>query len=970
MKRKFKLGISQRIFLSFSALIVLCTLLSVFCYNMLLNTKESSSYISEVADPSLKAMDDFELLVIESKMLTTNWVFLRSKLDDKEALKKLHAEQFPALKARLEGLSKHWTNKAMADSLSYTIADFETLVLDQKNVTQKLLTFEDYDDPAQKLDAESLLEEVVLPKTALIIDKLHHIINNQKVQKVNLLNAINDMSGYMRNLVISVLALFVLVSLILGFYMSNIITKPIIAIKDGINALGLGKLTEIDKSDRKDEIGEMITSVNNLVKNLRQTTEFANNIGRGNFAAEHTPLSKHDELGAALIDMKINLTKFTGEERDRNWTNHGLNQVSDILRNNQDSISKLTDNVLEYIVGYTGALEGAFYRLDTQDHTKPVLKLLSVTSAVYGQKIQEVIELGNGIIGKVAADKKQRSVSQADGLAKLHSGVDDIQPNTILYTPLLFEGEVLGVLEITSVNAFTNLQTNWIYQVSEMTASTCDIILRKQTTEHLLKEARKLNTELIVKEDALRQAHQKMQEKAEELEHQNEAIRTKNESLEIAREAIRVKAEELEKANKYKSEFLANMSHELRTPLNSVIILSNLLSENKGNNLSNKQVEYAKVIQKSGNDLLELINDILDISKIESNHMELDLHEVNIKDWANDIQMLFSEVAKNKGIRFTVAMDKSIPDMIETDRMRLSQVIKNLLSNAFKFTGDKGVVSLRVTKDLTGNHAKDNLKGKDALCFEVSDSGIGIPEEKQQLIFEPFRQADGSTSRKFGGTGLGLSISKELSNLLGGVMTLESTVGKGSTFRLFIPLEASKVPVAMQQPVAPVFNVGEPKAEEANKLAMVPAVVITEADKALADNSVLNLAAYKILVVDDDMRNIFSLTSILDDYQPKIVIANNGQEALDKLQEHTDIDIVLMDIMMPIMDGYDAMKSIRKDLKLLDLPIIAVTANAMVGDDEICKRAGASDYLPKPVSKKVLIECIAKWLNLNRAVAV
>jgi CheY-like chemotaxis protein len=174
----------------------------------------------------------------------------------------------------------------------------------------------------------------------------------------------------------------------------------------------------------------------------------------------------------------------------------------------------------------------------------------------------------------------------------------------------------------------------------------------------------------------------------------------------------------------------------------------------------------------------------------------------------------------------------------------------------------------------------------------------------------------------------------------------------------------------MQQPVAPVFNVGEPKAEEANKLAMVPAVVITEADKALADNSVLNLAAYKILVVDDDMRNIFSLTSILDDYQPKIVIANNGQEALDKLQEHTDIDIVLMDIMMPIMDGYDAMKSIRKDLKLLDLPIIAVTANAMVGDDEICKRAGASDYLPKPVSKKVLIECIAKWLNLNRAVAV
>jgi two-component system chemotaxis sensor kinase CheA len=962
MKMKLKLGISQRIFLSFSALIALCALLSVFCYNILINAKESSNYISEVADPSLKAMDEFELLIVESKMLTTNWVFLRSKVDDKVALKKLHNEQFPAMKTRLEGLAKHWTNRAMADTLMSTVSNFEDLVLQQKLVTQKLQTFADYDDPFQKLDAESSLEEVVLPQTAVIIEKLHRIINNQKVQKVNLQNAIDDMSAYMRNLVISVLALFVLVSLILGFYMSNIITKPIIAIKDSINALGLGKLVEIDKSPRNDEIGEMINSVNNLVTNLRQTTEFANSIGKGNFNVDHTPLSKHDELGAALIDMKLNLTKFTGEERDRNWTNQGLNEISEILRKNHDSISKLTENVLAYVIEYTGAMQGAFYRFESKDSANPHLQLLTANSVSYSELLEEKVGVGQGVLGQVAANKTPQLINLAP-MPQSNGGKP--QPRQLVYTPLIFEGELIGVLVLGTLKPFAALQTSWINHVAEMTASTCNTIIRKQTTEYLLKEARKLNTELIVKEDALRQANQKMQEKAHELEVQNEAIRTKNESLEIAREAIRVKAEELERANQYKSEFLANMSHELRTPLNSVIILSNLLSENKGQNLTAKQVEYAKVIQKSGNDLLELINDILDISKIESKHMELDVQDVDIKDWANDINMLFSEVAVNKGIHFTVAMDKSIPDIIKTDRMRLSQVIKNLLSNAFKFTSAKGSVSLRIAIDTSGNHNKESLKGKEAICLEVSDSGIGIPLEKQQLIFEPFRQADGSTSRKFGGTGLGLSISKELSTLLGGAMTLESTVGKGSTFRLFIPLNVEQQPQAEPQPV--VNNIPNP----ITHLGTVPAVVLTEEDKmAPADGSSLNLAAYKILVVDDDMRNIFSLTSILDDYSPKIVIANNGQEALDKLQEHTDVDIVLMDIMMPIMDGYEAMKRIRKDLKLTHLPIISVTANAMVGDDEICKRAGASDYLPKPVSKKVLIECICKWLNLSRAVAV
>lgn len=968
MKRKFKLGISQRIFLSFFGLIVVFTILSVLCYNILINTKEHNNYMSEVLDPSLKAMDDFDLMVVESKMLTTNWIFLRSKNDDKEALKRLHAEQFPVMKSRLQNLAKQWKNNSLADSLNATINKFETLIKYQKEITLKLTSFADYDDAFLKMDAESVLEEEVLPQTTIIINKLNHIINQQKIQKANLQTDINNMSIYLRNLVISVLGLFVVISIILSLYMSNSITKPIIAIKNGINALGMGKLNEIEFTQRTDEIGEMITSVNNLVTNLRQTTEFANNIGRGNFNVEHTPLSQHDELGAALIDMKLNLTKFTAQERDRNWLNHGMNEVSGILRQNHDSLAKLSEQVLSYTVNYTNATQGAFYRVDFESNNQ-TLKLLSTYGLAFGQKVKPIIPFGAGLIGEVAINKKPIALYSEDGLDITLTGVNEIKLKQILITPLLFEGELVGVLEISSANAFNALQIEWIEKIAQMTAATCDIIVRKQTTEHLLKEARKLNTELLLKEDALRQANQIMQEKAKELEEQNEAIRTKNESLEIAREAIRVKAEELEKANQYKTEFLANMSHELRTPLNSIIILSNLLYENKTNNLNTKQVDYAKVIQKSGNDLLELINDILDISKIESHHMELDVQTINVKDWAGDIQMLFSQVAQSKGIHFTVSIDKTIPNEIDTDRMRLSQIIKNLLSNAFKFTSAGGKVNLQIGFAANGINFNDkNLNPQQALCFAVSDSGIGIPADKQQLIFEPFRQADGSTSRKFGGTGLGLSISRELSALLGGELQLESHIGKGSTFRLYTPLQVgAKTEVETPPMLQPVVTTTTAQTTVA---ANVPAIIKNDNVPLTADFNGVSLAAYKILVVDDDMRNIFSVTSILDDFSPQIIIANNGQEALEKLTEDNGIDLVLMDIMMPVMDGYEAMAKIRKELKLTSIPIIAVTANALVGDDEICKRAGASDYLPKPVSKVVLMNCIFKWLNLTKAIAV
>lgn len=957
MKKRNSISISTRIFLTYFGLIVMFAVVAIFCYQTITSNRATSKYVSGVVDPSLKAMDDLELMVVKSKMLVTNWVFLRADADDKEALKILHTKEYPAIEKRIDVLTKNWDNKASADSLQAVLTSFEQLLRAQKMITLRLVDFEDYDDPSIKFEAESAIEEKIIPETNNLITRLHSVIDFQKAQKAVLEEKVAAATTNLRNFVSIILAVFIAVCIIMAIYMTNIITKPILKIREGIAELGVGKLNQIDDINRNDEISDMISSVNTLVQNLKQTTEFANSIGKGNFKVEHTPLSDDDVLGKALLNMKENLSKFTAEERDRNWLNQGINEVGELLRKDHDNPILLSKKVLAYVLEYINADQGAAYRV-YPNKGKKVIELTATQGFSFTEKSNEIYAEGECVVGKCVDDKKMCMIPGANGAQRL------------IY-PMMVEDEVKAVFEITTPAPFSYLTMQFLYRVGEMMAGTCDLIERKQTTELLLSEAQKLNAELSSKEEALILAHHKMEEKAHMLEEQNEAIRTKNESLEIAREALRVKAEELERANQYKSEFLANMSHELRTPLNSILILSNLLVENKTQNLNNKQVEYSKVIQKSGSDLLMLINDILDLSKIESKNMELDVEDLNIKEWASDIKLLFAEVAKNKGINFNVSLDRNIPLNLSTDRMRLSQVIKNLLSNAFKFTESKGVVSLRVgyaDDAIPYNHIK--IPGN-ALYFEVADTGIGIPAEKQQLIFEPFRQADGSTSRKFGGTGLGLSISRELSALLGGELTLTSEAGKGSTFRLILPITQAEEngaapnsdqaqPAKQQYKTPEIIQVDTPQQERG--------IVHKPAPKAKLPE--INLAAYKLLVVDDDMRNIYSLTSILDDYKPNIVIANNGLEAVEILAQQNDIDMVFMDIMMPVMDGYQAMDKIRNELNLKNLPIVAVTAKAMKGDGEKCKEAGASDYLPKPVAKDKLIACITHWLNLDKAIAV
>jgi signal transduction histidine kinase/CheY-like chemotaxis protein len=458
----------------------------------------------------------------------------------------------------------------------------------------------------------------------------------------------------------------------------------------------------------------------------------------------------------------------------------------------------------------------------------------------------------------------------------------------------------------------------------------------RNTTE-LLAQSQTLTIELQEQSEELRETNDQLHEKARLLSEQKRDIEIKNEEIELARRGLEDKAGQLALSSKYKSEFLANMSHELRTPLNSMLILSRLLAENDGGTLGEREVEFARTIHSAGDDLLALINDILDLSKVEAGRMELDLAAVPLSDVYQDAERAFRPVAEERGLSFAVDIDPALPASIVSDAQRLGQVLKNLLSNAFKFTRDGGVTLSIGFPRVPVSFGNSALRGDASLIsFTVSDTGIGIPRDKLDLIFEAFQQADGTTSRKYGGTGLGLSISRELARLLGGELEVESELGEGSRFSLHLPLGTS---------------VGGGTVEDAGDAMQTAGV------------GEVPLDGRKVLVIDDDVRTGFALTAMLEQYGMKVVYAENGQEGVERLSQEADVDLVLLDIMMPGMDGYETAQTIRSIPQFAPLPIITLTAKAMKHDREKALAAGASDYIAKPVDVDELLAMMRAWLD-------
>lgn len=927
----------------------------------------------------------------------------------------------------------------------------------------------------------------------------------------------------------------------------------------------------------------------------------------------------------AIRNANGQLEIVLAENEAKNWLLTGTGQLNERMQG-QQSERELSESILAEVCKYTNAITGTLYLFNEQEE---MLDLYAYYAFHNLSVVKKRIKMSEGWLGQVAKDQKAAVVKGTlNDKLELETSIISQELAEIMIVPFFFDKKLKGVVEIAFQNQLSANVKDYILAIANDIGIAINTAQARTIMHDLFEETQQQAEELEAQQEEMRVTNEELLNKTEmlqaseeELRVQQEELRTinaeleekaslleeKNQAIEEARASINLKVEELETTGKYKSEFLANMSHELRTPLNSILVLARILKDNKGANLSDDQIKYASVIFNAGNDLLTLINDILDLSKIESGKLEMMNDHVPVADILNDMEMLFAEVASNKKIDYKTSVT-GVPVKIYTDKVRVEQVIKNMLSNAFKFTPEGGSISINVSP---GDKAK-------TISFSIKDTGIGIPLEKQKLIFEAFQQADGSTSRKYGGTGLGLSISRELAGLLGGHISVKSEPGVGSEFTLTIPLEAEvnqareeTVPTAetftpvkeflrpipqterrepgkeplvviveddknfadilkdyakdhgyraitihegthafetikKNQPDAVILDIMLPgkdgwqilkelksseetssipvhlmsageaaanrvrkegaisfmkkpidtgtldklfgemtkqsgivfkqilliedhqaqsaalkemmekqgitvdqafdgesafnmlqeneyqcvildinlpdisgldlldKIKAVDKFAGLPVIVNTamELDKASVNRLMqyanamvvktskssdrlideVNLFLHKIsttapqaasapgkvspvsqgkeklkgkkvLVVDDDMRNIFALTSALQTFDLVVEIANDGEESIAKLEENPDIDIVLMDIMMPKMDGYEAMRYIRKQNKWAKLPVIALTAKAMRDDREKCIAAGASDYITKPVDIDRLISLMQLWLE-------
>ncbi len=920
------------------------------------------------------------------------------------------------------------------------------------------------------------------------------------------------------------------------------LTNQVRAIAEVATAVTKGDLTRSIQVEASGEVAELKDNINTMINNLRLTTERN---------------TEQDWL-------KTNLARFTG------------------MLQGQRDLTTVGRMMLSELVPLVNAQQGVIYQMETEESAGMVL--LSAFAADGPDGHFRRLKPGEGLVGQCALEKRRMLINDLpDGTVPIRSGLFEAKPRNVIVLPVLFEDRVKAVIELASLNLFTASHLAFLEQLTASIGIVLNSIEATMQTEALLEQSQQLAAELQTQQSELQQTNEQLAQKAQQLAAQNVEVERKNEEIEQARRAVEEKAKELALTSKYKSEFLANMSHELRTPLNSILVLGQQLGDNPDRNLTAKQVEFARTIHGAGTDLLNLISDILDLSKIESGTVSVEAEEVFFGSLLEMVARPFRHEADNRELTFDVQPNPNIGRSLVTDSKRLQQVLKNLLSNAFKFT-EQGGVRLSISTAKSGWSNEHPILGSSAavIAFAVSDTGIGIPAEKQRIIFEAFQQADAGTSRKYGGTGLGLAISRELASLLGGEIQLTSAPGQGSTFTLYLPQtyvgpstmgvqdrvspvmptqlskrNVSDVPVESIQddrknlqpgdavlliveddphyarvladlsrdkgfkvlvalrgadalalarefhptavsldvflpdmlgwtvlnhlkqdpstrhipvqmltldedrlhglargafsfvtkPTTPeglrtaitrlkeystprlkrllvvednpaeqlsikellnhrdidvtVVSTGaealaavhtgrELSSEEDARLHQLARSVIVknvESPERLLDETALflhrvvadlpvekqkmledlhrsddALIGKKVLVVDDDMRNIFALSSVLERRGMTVLTAGTGREAIELL-ESTDVAIVLMDIMMPEMDGYETMQVIRQKASLRRLPIIALTAKAMKGDREKCLEAGASEYLAKPVNTDQLLSALRTWLH-------
>ena len=800
------------------------------------------------------------------------------------------------------------------------------------------------------------------------------------------------------------------------------LTRQVRAIAEVTSAVATGDLTRSISVEAQGEVAELKDNINAMVHSLRETTR-------------------------------------ANQEQD--WRNTNLARMSGLMQGHRD-LNTVAELIMDELTPLVGAQHGTFY-LTEFDDSESWLRLV----ASYGRWTASPpsrFVLGQSLVGQAARTRRPIVVDQTPAnYLTISSSLGSAEPVNLIVLPIVLEDTTLGVIELGSFNRFTDVQRDFLEQLTETIAVNVNTIIANARTDSLLTESQRLTSELQTRsaelqeqQAELRRSNDELAEKAELLVRQNRDIEVKNVEIEQARTEIEERAQQLALTSKYKSEFLANMSHELRTPLNSLLILARLLAQNPARNLTAKQVEYANVIHSAGTDLLQLINDILDLSKVEAGKMDIHPEQFRLGELLEHVQTTFQPLTVEKGLEFGVEVAPDVPEHLVTDESRLRQVLRNLLSNAVKFT-ETGRVDLTVST------------AGDTIVFAVRDTGIGIAEENLETIFGAFQQADGTTSRRYGGTGLGLSISRQVAYLLGGELRAESELGVGSTFTLNLPItlvppaEDDSAALAVRERTAagtlsdesPRLVVFEAEREPALSLLIRSVAATLEspvridtvgtldaADSAIAagpcDGVVVDLSlpdamaltflkrlaanpiahgipvlghatrglsaaqerllrthaqsidlvptedelrqraaallgdrlrapdilsGRKVLVIDDDVRNVFAIVGMLELVRVTVLHAPNGRKGIELLLANEDIDLILMDVMMPEMDGYATTATIREMPRFADLPIIAVTAKAMRGDGEKSLRSGANDYVTKPVDVDDLLDRMRRWLR-------
>lgn len=670
------------------------------------------------------------------------------------------------------------------------------------------------------------------------------------------------------------------------------------------------------------------------------------------------------------------LRKAEQESADKNWLLSGSFEMNEKTRG-EKSERDIAQAVIEYLCNYLKAQIGVIYLFEN-GHL--------VQSGSYAFHVRKqnatILKPGEGLIGQAAIEKKTIVFTDVpDDYIKIHSGLGNSTPKNIVVVPLLLDNTVKGVIELGLLREFSALDMQFINLVAENIAIVTSAAQSRSKMKELLEETQRQAEELEAQQEELKQSNEELTEKTnllvrseselkaqqEELQQTNEELEEKavlleeqKERLENAKMDIEAKARELEVTSKYKSEFLANMSHELRTPLNSILILSQLLTENKNKQLGDKEIEFSKNIYNSGTDLLNLINEILDLSKVESGKMQLDIGDTGIEEIKNDLQSVFSELARSKNIDFVIDISDTGTKTIVTDKQRLEQILRNLLSNAFKFTGKEGKVSLFIHK-VNSNIFFKNKKlhqSSDILAFEVKDTGIGISPDKQGIIFEAFQQADGSTKRKYGGTGLGLSISRELASALGGEIHLQSEEGKGSTFTLYLPSTFDASFMTHAESRVELKERKEPVKHEKPKL---PAFQASTTTSSIDDRVDIGNSDKIILIMEDDIEFAKILLDFVRDRNYKGIIAGQGNTGVSYARYYRP-DAIILDMQLPVMDGTEVLKQLKNDPDLRHIPVQIIS-----GHDKRKEglELGAFDFLRKPISSDDLKKVFDKIEDFN-----